>query len=55
MREYTNKLAFNYQILQEAPKHRAAVEQDGGGRVEHELLQEWAVTTWRCLGICPHK
>lgn len=42
MKEYTNKLAFNYQTLQEAPKHRAVGERSSGGPVARELFQGWA-------------
>lgn len=45
MKEYTNKLAFNDQTLQEAVKHRAAVEQVHGVRAGCELFQGWALTT----------
>lgn len=55
MKEHTNKLAFNYQTLQEAAKQSAAAEQENGGRVECELFQGWASTTWSYLEICSNK
>lgn len=45
MKEHTNKLAFNYQTLQEAAKQSAVAEQGNGGRVECELFQGWASAT----------
>lgn len=42
MKEYTNKLAFNYQTLQEVPKHRAAGECISEGPVASEIFQGWA-------------
>ena len=55
MKEHTNKLAFNYQTLQEAAKHSAAVERANGGKVECELFQGQELATWSYLEICYYK
>lgn len=55
MKEHTNKLAFNYQTLQEAAKHSAAAEQANGGKVECELFQGQELATWSYLEICYYK
>lgn len=55
MEEYTNKIAFDNQMLQEAPECRAAIEQVCGGRAGYELFQGWALARWGYLGICFQK
>lgn len=49
MKERTNELAFNYQILQGTAKCRASAVQANGERalgLECKLFQRWVLDTW---------